>query len=216
MPRISLIHATPVAMPPVRQAFTDHWPEATVTNLLEDSLSPDFERDGTLTGAMITRFEELGRYVFSTGADALLFTCSAFGEAIDRVKATEHPKPVLKPNEAMFEEALSHGDRIAMLATFKPSIASMEAEFREMAESRGQPAEIHSIWVEGAMAALLAGDAERHNELVATAVTELDDCDTVMLAHFSTAQAKPAMVKRTDVPVLTSPESAVNKLKTQL
>ena len=216
MPRISLIHATPVAMPPVHKAFTEHWPEATVTNLLEDSLSPDFERAGALTGAMIRRFEELGRYVFSTGADALLFTCSAFGEAIDSVKASEHPKPVLKPNEAMFEEALSHGDRIAMLATFGPSVASMEAEFRELAGSREQPAEIRSILVEGAMAALLAGNAKEHNRLVAEAVSKIDTCDAVMLAHFSTAQARPEVAMRTDLPVLTSPESAVSKLKSQL
>jgi hypothetical protein len=46
-------------------------------NLLDDSLSADLARDGRLTFAMTERFRAIGSYVTSTGADAMLFTCSA-------------------------------------------------------------------------------------------------------------------------------------------
>ena len=38
-PRIALIHATPVAIDPICNTFKRLWPQAQVTNLLEDSLS---------------------------------------------------------------------------------------------------------------------------------------------------------------------------------
>lgn len=214
--RIALVHATPVAIEPVADAFKTGWPDAFVTNLLDDSLSPDYENTGLVDEAMINRFRTLARYVAGTGADAIMFTCSAFGPAIEAVAEELAPMPVLKPNEAMFEEALATGGRIGMLATFKPGIPPMEDEFEAMAEANGRDASLQSLWVEGAMDALLKGDAETHNRLVAKAASDLSDCDIVMLAHFSTAKAKQNVMRVLDCPVLTSPVSAVNKLKSIL
>ena len=214
--RIALIHATPIAIEPVTKAFNTHWSEATVTSLLDDSLSLDLERAGKLDASIIQRFVDLGDYVVRSGADAILFTCSAFGPAIDRVKQAHKSRPVLKPNEAMFEEALEKGDKIGMLATFQPSIAPMEEEFYKMAESTGRKARIETIWVKGAMDALVAGKTDRHNDLIADVCDKLDHCDAVMLAHFSTAKAKQGVMQRLNKSILTSPESAVNKLKSTI
>ena len=40
-PRIALIHATPLAIEPIVNAFRRLWPQARTTNVLEDSLAPD-------------------------------------------------------------------------------------------------------------------------------------------------------------------------------
>ena len=96
--RITLIHAMSPSIPPIVQAFNRLWPEATLMNLLDDSLAPDVARDGTLTPAMTERFLILGRYARSTGADAILFTCSAFGSCIEACARELAPLPVLKPN----------------------------------------------------------------------------------------------------------------------
>ena len=134
--RIALIHAVTVAVAPVETAFRELWPEADCANILDNSLSVDRERDGRLTAAMTGRIIALAEYGLATGAAAILFTCSAFGEAIEAA-AARLPIPVLKPNEAMFEAALNAGRRIGMLATFAPSVASMEDEFRHMAAACG-------------------------------------------------------------------------------
>jgi Asp/Glu/hydantoin racemase len=210
--RIALIHAVSVAIAPVQQAFRELWPEAECGNILDDSLSLDRERDGVLTAAMTRRIMTLAEYGASTGAAGILFTCSAFGEAIEAAAASA-PIPVLKPNEAMFEAALAAGRRIGMLATFAPSVQSMEEEFRQLAEIRRSPATIESYCVAGAMAALQAGDAAQHNRLVAQAAPRFADCDAVLLAHFSTARAAPAVTAALGRTVLTSPGSAVAKLK---
>jgi hypothetical protein len=210
--RIALIHAVTVAVAPVEEAFRQLWPEAECANILDDSLSLDRERDGVLTEAMKRRICALAEYGAATGAAGVLFTCSAFGEAIEAAAALL-PIPVLKPNEAMFGAALEAGRRIGMLATFAPSVGSMEEEFREMAEARGRRATIETYCVPDAMAALRAGDGGEHDRLIAEAAPRFADCDAVLLAHFSTSRAAAQVETVLDRPVLTSPGSAVAKLK---
>jgi hypothetical protein len=184
-------------------------------NILDDSLSVDREGEGRLTSAMRARIETLARYSAENGAEGIIFTCSAFGEAIEEV-ASRLRCPVLKPNEAMFDRALETGQRIGMLATFAPSVASMEREFHDAAQRNHRTATIESHLVPGAMAALKGGDGATHDRLVAEAAPRLLHCDVVLLAHFSTARAEPAVHQAIDRPILTSPGSAVEKLRSIL
>src|SRR3954465_7774974 len=128
-PRIALIHALKHSIAPVEASFAKAWPEAGLMNLLDDSLSADGAREGRLTEAMTGRFLALGRYAVGSGADAILFTCSAFGPCIEAVAREHAPLPVLKPNEAMIEQAAAQGRRIGLLATFAPTLVSMPTEF---------------------------------------------------------------------------------------
>src|SRR5580658_3167672 len=110
--RIALIHALKHSIAPVESAFAKLWPAADLMNLVDDSLSADVARDGRITEAMTQRFLTLGRYAAGTGADAILFTCSAFGPCIEAVAREHAPMPVLKPNEAMIEQAIGQGRKI--------------------------------------------------------------------------------------------------------
>ena len=204
--RIALIHALRHSPPPIAAAFRELWPEAQLMNLLDDSLSADLARQGRLTPAMTDRFLALSRYARTTGADAILFTCSAFGPCIDAVVAEMAPMPVLKPNEAMIEEAITLGKRIGLLATFPGTLASMPAEFPSSVTVVPQLAE-------GALAALDRGDSEQHDGRAARAALALVDCDVIALAQFSLARAAPRVALATKRPVLTTPHSAVRKLK---
>lgn len=211
-PRIALIHATPVAVEPIKASFAAIWPDAEVANILDDSLSADRARTDDLTAAMVRRIGDLARYGASLGSTAVLFTCSAFGPAIEEA-ARSLPIPVLKPNEAMFEEALASGRRIGMVATFGPAVSTMEDEFRTDAARLQPAASLKTILCAEAMTALRSGDADTHNRLVADQCAELADVDAIMLAHFSTSRALAAAQDRTSVPVLSSPDAAVRKLQ---
>jgi aspartate/glutamate racemase len=211
-PRIVIIHATPVAINPIQKAFGQDWPEAQLVNLLDDSLSPDLEVAGSQTPEIINRIVSLARYGRDIGASGILYSCSAFSDAIDAAKSAL-TLPVLKPNEAMFDEAMEAGSRIGLLATFGPSVPSMEKEFRDLAEKHGKTVYLESLLVEEAMTALRAGDAETHNRLLAEAATRLAECDAVMLAHFSTSRALADVSRVLKSKVLTSPHSAVARLK---
>ncbi len=211
-PRIALIHALPVAIEPICNSFKRLWPQAQVTNLLEDSLAADLAAAGKLDQAMVKRFCVLAQYAESCGADAILFTCSAFGPAIEAARAAVKI-PVLKPNEAMMEEALATGSNINLLATFEPSIPSMLQELEELATRRGQKLKIATKAVPAALTALHAGRGTEHDQLIAAAAEELGDCDALLLCQFSMASAAERIPARRGRSVFTSPYSAVARLK---
>jgi len=204
--RIALIHALKHSIVPIEASFSRLWPDASLMNLVDDILSSDLARDGRLTVAMTDRFLTLGRYAVSTGADAILFTCSAFGPCIEAVAREHAPMPVLKPSEAMIQQAAARGHRVGLLSTFAPTLASMPAEFPRSLD-------IVPKLAEGAMAALDRGDRAEHDRLVAEASRDLRDCDLIALAQYSMAPAASLVAETSGRPVLTTPDSAVLKLK---
>jgi hypothetical protein len=204
--RITLIHALKHSIVPIEASFARLWPDASLMNLVDDSLSADLARDGRLSEAMTERFLTLGRYAASTGAEAILFTCSAFGPCIEAVARAHAPMPVLKPNAAMIEQAVARGSRIGLLSTFAPTLVSMPPEFPGSVE-------VVPKLVEGALAALDRGDRAEHDRLVVEAASDLRDCDLIALAQYSMAPAAEMVAAATGRPVLTTPDSAVMKLK---
>ncbi|MCW5660226.1 MAG: arylsulfatase [Burkholderiaceae bacterium] len=215
MTRIALIHALAQSVAPINEALADAWPDVQRMNLLDDSLSADLARAGALDAAMTARFLRLGDYAAATGADAILFTCSAFGPCIDAVKAKLAPLPVLKPNEAMIDEAAArvreHGGLLGLVATFGPTLQSMPAEFPS-----GVP--LRTALAAGALDALQRGDTEAHDRaaLDAARTLQAQGCTVIALAQFSLARAQAVVAGGTGLPVLTTPDSAVRALRRRL
>ncbi|MBT6275829.1 MAG: arylsulfatase [Chromatiales bacterium] len=211
-PRIALIHALDGSRGPIESAFEERWPQAQIVNLLDDSLSVDRARDGQLTDAMIDRFVTLTQYAAKSGADGVLFTCSAFHRAID-VAAAGVAIPVLKPDEAMMEAALECGNRLALLATFAPTLGTAQAELESKAEAAGSSVTVTSYHVPGALVALQSGDEAGHAARIVECAATVEPCDAVLMAQFTMAPVASQIKVPGDVPVLTSPGTAVDKIK---
>jgi len=216
--RIALIHALAHSVAPINDAMARDWPEAVRMNLLDDSLSADLARTASpggngLDAAMHQRFEDLCAYAEGTGAQAILFTCSAFGPCIEAAAARRPHMPVLKPNEAMVADAVASGVQVGLIASFAPTLQSMPAEFAASTPLR-------TALAEGAMAALDRGDGTAHDEEVWAAAQALlaQGCGVIALAQFSMARAAPLLRQRlpAGVPVLTTPDSAVAALRRRL
>lgn len=210
--RIALIHATRVAMEPIESAAKTVWPEAQIFSILEEALSADRASDRVPIAQINDRIVALARYAEKLDPKGILYTCSAFGEGIESAARTSH-LPVLKPNEAMFEQAFGFGQNIAMIYTFSPSLAGMEQEFKDEVAKRNANSTINSVLAKGAREALAAGDITTHNQIIAETAKQIKRADAIMLAHFSTATAADATRQVTSTPVLTSPESAIEKMK---
>ena len=217
--RIALIHALAHSVAPINSVMERDWPEAQRMNLLDDSLSADLARTQTrggagLDAAMHQRFEALAAYAESTGAQAILFTCSAFGPCIEAVASRRPHVPVLKPNEAMISEAVAAvhgGGRIGLVASFAPTLQSMPAEFPAGTDLRVGLAD-------GAMDALNAGQGAVHDARVVDAARRLQaqGCVVIALAQFSMARARSAVEQALGLPVFTTPDSAVRVLRQRL
>ena len=216
--RIALIHALAHSVSPINTAMARDWPEAERMNLLDDSLSADLARSGSgLDAVMHQRFETLAAYAEGAGAQAILFTCSAFGSCIEAVAASRPQMPVFKPNEAMIDEAVAAAQgtlgagRIGLIASFAPTLQSMPAEFPPGIDLRTDLAE-------GAMEALNAGDAATHDALVVAAAHRLkaQGCGVIALGQFSMARARVAVEQAVALPVFTTPDSAIRALRKRL
>ena len=97
--------------------------------------------------------------------------------------------------------------RVGLLATFGPTLDTVPAEF--------PPGTLAAqALAAGAFAALNAGDVELHDHLVVdAAVRDLADCDIIALAQSSMTRAAEAVAAATGKRVLTSPDTAVDKLR---
>jgi len=223
-PRIAMISALAQSPGPAMAAMGEVWPDARYHNLIDDSLAADFAALGAITPAIHERFLALGRYAAAVSdgvksPDGILFTCSAFRPAIDRVKA-DLAIPVVSAQRRCVEEALDicatvpGGGRIAVLLTFAGSLAPLTGEIAAIAQARGQAVpEIVGAVAEGALEALQAGDAQTHDRLAGEAAGTIPPVDVVVIGQFSMARALPLVAARRAEPVLTTPHAAVRKLR---
>jgi hypothetical protein len=95
------------------------------------------------------------------------------------------------------------------MATFAPTLASMPPEFATAAPL----ATVVPCLAAEALAALDRGDGEGHDRAAAAKAAEIADCDVIALAQFSLARAAARVGEATGKPVLTTPDSAVRKLR---
>jgi len=223
-PRIILISALAQSPGPAMAAMRDEWPQAVAHNLIDDSLAGDYATLGEITPAIYERFLTLGRYAAAssdgaTPTQGILFTCSAFRPAIERVKA-DLAIPVITPNEGAFDEALAlckgkaEGGRIGLLLTFEGSVAPLEGEIHAMADAVGQerPTIVPAV-ASGALEALQAGDGERHDALSSAAARTLPAVDVIVIGQFSMARAAPMVRACRSEPILTTPQMAARKMR---
>jgi len=218
-PRIALVHALDESVRPAQEAFARLWPEAWCFDLLDTSLSADRAQATEGLAAIDGRIATLAKYARDSegvgGRTAgILFTCSAFGDAIDATKQ-DSPIPILRPNEAAFSAALEVGSRFLIVVSFQPSAAALEQELRAMADAKGRAVSVDCVVARGALEALRGGDGARHDALVAEAVRAHGRSpDAILLGQFSMARARSTVEASVGgLPVITTPDSAVRELR---
>ncbi|MFF8632252.1 aspartate/glutamate racemase family protein [Streptomyces werraensis] len=212
-PLVAMIHAVPAAHRIAEEAFAREFPQATVWNVLDDRLLDDARGAGGLTGALRRRMLRLIGHVVDGGAQALLLTCSSYGEVVDTAR-TLWNVPVLKSDEAMFKAALAgpYG-RIAVVASTPPAVPAAVAQLEALvpAVRPDRPVGIVTALSEEAAGAR-PEEAARH---LADALRAAGgaDADAVLLAQYSLTPARDALADLLGVPVLDGAGAAARELR---
>ena len=210
---VGLIHAVIPAMAPLRQAFGQELPDVRVLNLLDEALLKDAERLGRITPGLVRRMTGLVALHEASGAEAVLFTCNAYSPYVDQVRAQSNV-PVLPIDEAMIEQALARGRRIGVLATVPAGLEQQRQSLERAAAGAGKEIELEAVLRPDAFAALNGGDAATHDRILLEELARLaPKVDVVILAQASMAGLAEQVPPGTPVPVLSSPQLAVQQVK---
>jgi Asp/Glu/hydantoin racemase len=193
-------------------------PELEITNLLDDGLLRLLAAQDLKTTQ--ARLADMLRVAVETyRAELALVTCSSVPMEMVKELAAAHARvPVLKIDYPMAQAAARAGRRVGVAATFPPTLAPTRRLLTNAAEEAGTEIEIVEEVAPAAYDALLAGDAARHDELLAAAVERLarQDVATIVLAQVSMARTLPLLAARIGVPVLSSLHTSLAAVRARL
>ena len=209
--RIGVVSPMAIANETVTAAFAELWPEAEVINLLDESLYADFAGK-EITDETYRRIAVLLQYSQDSGAQGIVFTGSVFGRPVEAGRE-KLSVPVLTAHEAMIEAAFECGSRFGILTTAAGSLRCLADDIDRYAQENGLSFTMTDHIEDAARPVILAGDIERHDEMVAAAAARMTDCDCLMLGQFSMETSAQKIADVPGRPVLTPPRTAVEKLK---
>ncbi|HUS63987.1 MAG TPA: aspartate/glutamate racemase family protein [Kofleriaceae bacterium] len=214
-PTLALLHTTYATVPLMRELAPRALPGVRVVNLLDDSLLADVIAAGAVPPPVMQRLRVYVEQAAVLGATAVMSCCSSIGDAMELI-AVGAPLPVWRIDEAMAEEAVARGPRVVVLATVETTMTPTVRLIERAARAAGRDLTVTPTLIEGAFAALTAGDAADHDARVTRALEALvRTCDAVVLAQASTARVAAALPAY-PLPILTSPVPGLRRARDRL
>jgi hypothetical protein len=204
MAEVGLIHATPLAIPPVRDAFARLWPEARLINLLDEGLLAVLEADGSIGPRATDHMLRVVGLVRDSGVGVIQLTCSAYSPLVPTLRQVA-PVPVLAIDDVLVEAAVERGRRIGLISTQPLTARALQAA----ADRAGREIELESIVYREAFEALGRGDGAEHDRRLGEKIRAYADKDVIVLGQASMARVLPTLPPDLAARTLTSPTLAV-------
>ncbi len=210
---LALIHTSATLVPVFQQLCKAQLPNVDTFNIVDDSLVRAIGAKGSLTADIARRVQAYITSAEAGGADYVLVTCSSIGPAVE-ASAAFSAVPVLRVDQPMADEAVQTGKRIGVIATLPTTLNPTKDLVQRRAAAAGKAIELSAVLVEGAFDALMAGDAAKHDALVAAALRSLAaQVDVIVLAQASMARVVDTLAPADRrIPILASPPLAIAHL----
>ncbi len=214
---LGLVHTSATLVPVFDELCKKYLPGVKVFNIVDDSLIKNTIACGELTPQTSKRVVGYAASAEEAGADYIMFTCSSIGPAVETA-ATLSGVPVLRVDQPMADKAVTIGKRIGVIATLSTTLEPTCDLVKRRAIIAGKEIELVSRLCNGAFEALMSGDAQTHDTIVAAALKQLSaEADVIVLAQASMARVVAALPEEDKkVPVLASPPLAMEYLTTVL
>lgn len=212
MKKLVVIHTTPATLGSIGALVGELFPGCQVSNLLDDSILPEINREGCITPGVRARLYTLLELAQTIRPDAILCACSSIGGVMEE-GATFCTVPVLRIDGPMAENAVRESENIAVLATLSSTLDPTCDLLRRKAAAMGKEVCLCGDVIAGAGALLSAGKAEEYDRLVADAIlTKLQTNAVVLLAQASMARCMHLIPEELRGRVFTSPRTGVAQL----
>lgn len=194
MKRLAIIHTVNWYNKSVIEPFAEPWlkenPDVEITNIMDDSLLSESLSNGGPTKKVIQRMVLYYQAAEATGADVLMCSCTTMGPGT-RAARQMIKKPLFNIDEPMAKEAVAKGGKLGILATVPTSAPATRALLEMEAEEQNKEIIVKTVINEQAFEYLLAGEVEKHNELVCQELEKLqNEVDVIVLGQISLAQIK--------------------------
>lgn len=202
---VAFIHTTAMLVERFRPRFQQELPNTRCFHMLDESVLQDLLRDGPSPG-ITRRLVGLTTLAADAGADLIVFTCSSTSPAVDIARQVVRV-PIVKIDDAMYGHAAKSDGRVGLVCTTRSTLEPSRGLLADHCAASGTQIHAEPILVEGAFAALVAGQREEHDALVMQAALALAPrVDRLILAQASLAHLCSELETRTGKPVLASPE----------
>ena len=213
MKTVVAIHTAMPMVEPTKELFAKHLPEVRLINIVDDSLIQDVIEAREVPPAVKKRLMNYYHSSIDAGADVIFNTCSSVGDFA--LKAKEQlDVPLVKIDDSMAEAAVNESSSIGVLATLPSTLSPTVRLIQHFAKKLGKEVKIAEGLAAGAFQAVIAGDKEKHDQLILDAAEKLaDQVDLFVLAQGSMARMENKIAKTTGKKVLSSPEMGVLNVK---
>lgn len=212
--RLALIHTASLLTRVFGDLCKNTMPDVDTFNIVDESLIGNTIAAGKLTANTSKRVAQYIQSAEEAGADLILVTCSSIGPAVEAARPFVNV-PVLRIDEPMADIAVQTGNRIGVIATLSTTLEPTIALVEKRAKTQNKTPEIVSHLCEGAFQAVISGDTETHDRIVADGLrTLIPQVDVVVLAQASMARVVDTLSDdEKTVPILSSPQSGIEATK---
>jgi Asp/Glu/hydantoin racemase len=211
VPKIALIHTTPVTVDSLNKLINDKRSEVELINIVDDSILPELISNQADISLVEERVKYYIQVAVDQGADLVMSACSSIGEIFDQ-EDENYDIPVMRIDSAMADKAVENAETIGVAATLETTLSPSTELIKKKAAARNKKIEIKTALADSAYQKLMEGNQDEHDRLLAEKLKKLAaEVEIVVLAQASMARAVSTLPAEKQHKFLTSPELGIQK-----
>lgn len=213
--KVGMVHAGSSNVSLFNELTSEIMPDVEVVHLVDEGLLSMAEEQ--FRRHVVRRLKTLASFAEESGAEVVLFTCTAFGRLADEIKKAINI-PVMSVLEIIVDEAMGASDHIGILGSHPGALASASQIIQEQAKFGGKKTEVKTLLCPGAFDALRRGDLATHDRIVIEHLNQLmDEVKVIVIPQPSIEKAVEKVPQaRRKVPIMSSARLSVERLKERL
>ncbi|MFC1941330.1 aspartate/glutamate racemase family protein [Chloroflexota bacterium] len=210
--RAGMVHAVSSNIALFKALTSEIMPGIEIIHLVDEGLL--FLSAGQSGGRVIDRLGLLASFAEESGAEVVMYTCTAFGSLVDKIQNTVNV-PILAVLEIVAEEAIKLSDSIGVLASHPGTLESALQVIREKAKLIEKKVDLKALLCVGAFDAARRNNWSTHDHIVLEYLKKLmQDVGMVVIPQPSMERVlKQIPEQGYRAPVLSGGKLSVQRLK---